>query len=58
MWQGITNYMPTSLVCDSDTSLQDALNIFKVRFEPQNGVSEEDHPSLPKTKYYISPQPI
>ncbi|KAI4892572.1 hypothetical protein NFI96_024739, partial [Prochilodus magdalenae] len=42
MWQGIqaiTNYRTTPPVCDSDTSLPDALNHFYARFETQNGMA-------------------
>ncbi|XP_051956747.1 uncharacterized protein LOC127625478 [Xyrauchen texanus] len=41
MWKGIqaiTNYRTTSVACDKDTSLPDALNDFYTRFEVQNDV--------------------
>ncbi|KAK1785609.1 hypothetical protein P4O66_018974 [Electrophorus voltai] len=44
MWEGIqaiTNYRKTSPSCDSDATLQDALNDFYAWFEAQNNVTAE-----------------
>ncbi|KAK3517104.1 hypothetical protein QTP86_004038 [Hemibagrus guttatus] len=49
MWQGIQEIMnyKTSLACDSDASLPDALNDFYARFEVQNNAAARKTISSP-----------